>query len=179
MKGLIKWLQSFFLSMNFFYLKRWAINLKSNHFLWNVAGMIASESVLLMLMAWCLSTRTSAATNPINTWLRISSVWWVNIWQLKTELNETYLHWSLSQDEWIDTLKPGDPYASVNWIIIGSGHSMLPVWYQAITWSNVNLLSVGSSWNFSGIGIKIGIFQEYPFEMLLGNCHSFSSAIIC
>ena len=34
-------------------------------------------------------------------------------------------------------------YASVNWVIIGSGNGLSPVWRQAITWTNAGLLSVG------------------------------------
>ena len=34
-------------------------------------------------------------------------------------------------------------YASVNWVIIGSGNSLLPVRHQAITWTNACLLPIG------------------------------------
>ena len=34
-------------------------------------------------------------------------------------------------------------YVSVNCIIIGSGNGLAPVRYQAITWTNDDLLSIG------------------------------------
>ena len=34
-------------------------------------------------------------------------------------------------------------YVSLNWVIIGSGNGLLPVQYQAITWTNAALLSIG------------------------------------
>ena len=44
------------------------INLKSNRFLWNLCDTTYTESVLWVLMAWCFSTRASAATIQTNNW---------------------------------------------------------------------------------------------------------------
>ena len=47
-------------------------------------------------------------------------------------------------------------YASVNWVIIGSGNGMSPVRRQAIIWTNAGLLSIellGTSFSEIGIGI--------------------------
>ena len=30
----------------------------------------------------------------------------------------------------------------VNWVIIGSGNDLVPVWSQAISWTNASLLSI-------------------------------------
>ena len=51
-------------------------------------------------------------------------------------------------------------YASVNWINIGSGNGLPPVWRQAITWANAALLSNAPlETNFSEIRIKIHYFH--------------------
>ena len=42
-------------------------------------------------------------------------------------------------------LKPGDIDVSANVVIIGSGNGLAPVWCQAITWTNADLLSIGPS----------------------------------
>ena len=34
-------------------------------------------------------------------------------------------------------------HVSMNWISIASGNGLLPVWDQAITWTNADLLSIG------------------------------------
>ena len=41
-----------------------------------------------------------------------------------------------------NTLGPRDAYASVNWIIIGSGNGLSPTRRQAITWTGDDLLSI-------------------------------------
>ena len=38
---------------------------------------------------------------------------------------------------------PPVPHASVNWVGIGSGNGFLPVWCQAIIWTNATILSTG------------------------------------
>ena len=60
-------------------------------------------------------------------------------------------------------------YASVDWVIIGSGNGLLPVWQQAITWTNADLLSNGPiETNFRENLIKIGwfLFKEIYLQML-------------
>ena len=50
---------------------------------------------------------------------------------------------------------------SVNWVSIGSGNGLSPVWHQTITWANAGLLSIGPlGTNFSEIRIKIQIFID-------------------
>ena len=44
--------------------------------------------------------------------------------------------------EWINLFSPLD--ASVNYVVIGSGNGLVPFRHQAITWTNADLLSVGS-----------------------------------
>ena len=58
---------------------------------------------------------------------------------------------------------------SVNWVSVGLGNGLSPVWRQAITWTNAGLLSIGPlGTNFSGIQIKIQNFSliKMYFEML-------------
>ena len=51
-------------------------------------------------------------------------------------------------------------FGSVNWVIIGSNNSLLPVWCQAIIGTNAGLLLIGPSGaNFSEIRIKI----QFPY----------------
>ena len=53
-----------------------------------------------------------------------------------------------------------DTYASVKWVITGSGNGLLPVQCQAITWTNADLLSFGPlERNFSEIWLKICNFS--------------------
>ena len=57
---------------------------------------------------------------------------------------------------------------SVNWVSIGSGNGLLPVWHQAITWTNADILSKGpSGTNFSEIIIRIqlkmSLSKWWPF----------------
>ena len=47
----------------------------------------------------------------------------------------------------------------MNWVIIGLGNGLAPVRRQAITWTNVHVLSIGSlGTNFSEIRITIQNF---------------------
>ena len=56
-------------------------------------------------------------------------------------------------------------YASVNWIIIGSGNGLSPVRRQGITGTDADLLSIGSSGtNFSEIRVKIQTFHKNAFK---------------
>ena len=49
---------------------------------------------------------------------------------------------------------------SVNWVSIGSGNGLSPVWHEAITWTNAGLLSIGPlGTNSSEILIKIQNFS--------------------
>ena len=63
---------------------------------------------------------------------------------------------------------------SVNWASIGSGNGFSPVWRQAITWNNADLLSIGSlGINFSDIrnqNTKVFI-QENAFENVVCKIH--------
>ena len=54
-------------------------------------------------------------------------------------------------------------YASVNWVIIGSGNGLSSVWHQAITWTIASLLSIallGTSFSEIGIGILSFSFKQ-------------------
>ena len=37
---------------------------------------------------------------------------------------------------------PCDVYLSFNWVIIDSGNGLAPIWCQAITWTNHDLVSI-------------------------------------
>ena len=51
-------------------------------------------------------------------------------------------------------------YASGNWVSIGSGNGLAPVWRQAIAWTNADLLSIGPlGTNFSEILMLILTFS--------------------
>ena len=59
-------------------------------------------------------------------------------------------------------------YASVNWVIIGSGNGLSPVRRQAITWTNDALLSfglMGTDFSEIGIGILSFSFKKMHLEM--------------
>ena len=61
------------------------------------------------------------------------------------------------QPQWVNSsARGGCIYASLNWVIFGSGNGLSPVQRQAISWTNTGLLSIelaGAS--FSGIWIWI------------------------
>ena len=53
-------------------------------------------------------------------------------------------------------------YVSENKAIIGADNNLLPVWHQAIIWTNIGLLSTEHlGTNFYGIGIKT---QQFSFK---------------
>ena len=53
---------------------------------------------------------------------------------------------------------------SVNWVCIGSGNGLSPIWHQAIIWTSTGLLSIGpSGTNFSEILTKI---QKFSFTKM-------------
>ena len=74
-------------------------------------------------------------------------------------------------------------YAYVNWVIIGSGISMAPNRWQAITWTNEDLLSIGPlQTNFREILIEIQTFfhsRQHIWKYYLQNGSHFVSASIC
>ena len=60
-------------------------------------------------------------------------------------------------------------YASMNWVIIGPGNNLLPVWCHAITWTNAGLLSIGLLGTYFSeiwIGILTLSFRKMQFKML-------------
>ena len=61
-------------------------------------------------------------------------------------------------------------YVPVKWVSIASGNGLLPVWHQSITWTNDDLLSIGSlGTNFSEIEIKIFHSWKYIWKCHLQN----------
>ena len=59
-------------------------------------------------------------------------------------------------------------YVSVNWVSIGSGNGLSPVWQEAITWTKAGLLSSEPlRINFSEIGIELQnfSFMKMHFKM--------------
>ena len=67
-------------------------------------------------------------------------------------------------------------YASVNWVSIGSGNGLSPLWPQAIFWNNADLLSIGPlgtnlseiqikiwSFSFTEILLKVSSVKRHPF----------------
>ena len=64
--------------------------------------------------------------------------------------------------------------ASVNYVSTGSGNGLSPIWHQAITWTDANLLSIGPlRTNFSELEIKIQNFllMKMHLNMLSVKCH--------
>ena len=61
----------------------------------------------------------------------------------------------------VNSLRPSDTiYALVNCVNIGSGNGLSPIWGLAITWTNADLLSIGTvGTNLSEIWIKIRRFS--------------------
>ena len=60
------------------------------------------------------------------------------------------------------------PYDIIDLISIGSGNGFLPAWQQAITWSNINLLSSELSVTYSSeIWVKMQNFslKKMHFEI--------------
>ena len=49
---------------------------------------------------------------------------------------------------WLNSLRHSDAYASMNWVIIGSGNGLAPLWCQAITWTSADSL-IGPSGNLN------------------------------
>ena len=65
--------------------------------------------------------------------------------------------------------RKSSPPQWVNWVSIGSGNGLFPNQHQAITWTNVDLWSIGPSWtNFSEILIKI---QQLSHEKKNWKCY--------
>ena len=55
-------------------------------------------------------------------------------------------------------------YASVNWVIIGSGNGLSPAPHQAITWTNAGLLAIGRlETNFT----EVSFIQENAPEYVI------------
>ena len=55
----------------------------------------------------------------------------------------------------------------MNWIGIGSGKGLLPIWHPAIPWTNVDLFSIGlTGTNFSKIWIGGNAFENVICKML-------------
>ena len=64
----------------------------------------------------------------------------------------------------LNSLRPNDPYASLNWVIIGLDNGLSPVRRQAIIWTNAGILLIGPlGTNFSAILIGI---QAFSFKKL-------------
>ena len=68
----------------------------------------------------------------------------------------------------VNSLRPSDANASLNWVIIGSDNGLSPVRRQAIIWTNARKLLIGPlETNFSEILIGIQTFsfkKEIAFE---------------
>ena len=61
-------------------------------------------------------------------------------------------------------------YTSKNFVIIGSDNGLSPLWWQAIMWTNDDMLSIepfGKNFNEIWIKIKIFSFQNGAFEPLM------------
>ena len=61
----------------------------------------------------------------------------------KPEHCKFWLNFELDRNFGIGTEAGWRINASVNWVIIGSDNGLLPVWCQAITWTNADHLSIG------------------------------------
>ena len=67
-------------------------------------------------------------------------------------------------------------YASVNWTIIGLDNDLIPVWCQAIIWTDTGLLLIGLvQTNFNGVWIEIKKFltRKYVWKGCLQTGHHF------
>ena len=65
---------------------------------------------------------------------------------------------------------------SLNWVIIGSDNGLLPVWCQAIIWTNTWILLTGPlGTNFGEIliGIQTFSFKKLHLKTLSAKCHLF------
>ena len=66
---------------------------------------------------------------------------------------------------------------SLNWVTIDSDNGLLPVWHQAITWNNADLLSFGpfatGQWNMDLIYL---FFQKIQLNCCLQNVSHFVQA---
>ena len=66
---------------------------------------------------------------------------------------------------------PSATYCSVNWVSIGSGNGLSPLWHQAITWTDVDLLNK-LQWNLNPN--KEFFIYENAFEKIVCEMGVFS-----
>ena len=72
--------------------------------------------------------------------------------------------------------------ASMNMVIISSGNGLLPIWHQAITWTNADLLIIGPlGTNLIEIWMKIQniSISKMHWKMLSENVNHFVQTPIC
>ena len=83
--------------------------------------------------------------------------WWrFGNWKSITLITVAIIVTTSAEVTWSLMLRDAYVYAPVNWVIIGSGNGSAPVWHQAITWTNADLLPIGPlGTNFIDIWIKI------------------------
>ena len=80
----------------------------------------------------------------------------ISILDMSLKIDDLKSHLHLEAANKLTHLPLVRTYTSVNWVIIGSGNGLSPVWRQAITWTKADLLSIGLlGTNFSEIGVGI------------------------
>ena len=113
--------------------------------------------VLLITMAcYLFSTKSSWPETLTDNWL-LTEPLKSNVWEIHLRYDNFHL---LISSCWCI-------YAPLNWVSIGSGNGLSPVWCQAITWTNADFLSTGPlGTNFSEIQIKMQnlLINENAFE---------------
>ena len=96
-----------------------------------------------------------------------------NVWYFTSNLSGVSFQWSNQ------LLYPECRiYASVNWVRMGSCNGLSPIWRQAITWTNVDLLPTGPlGINFTEIRIKIRTltFKKMRLKMSFAKWRPFCS----
>ena len=85
------------------------------------------------------------------------------IYWISNKISLKYGPWTPIDKSWVLlTHLPLVPH--MNWVIIGSGNGLSPVWHQANTWNSAGILLIGPfGTNFSEISIK---FHAFSFKKM-------------
>ena len=123
------------------------------------------KSTLVQVMAWC---HQATSHYLIQCWPRFLPPYgatrpqWVELFStVEKKLQHenalfTVLQFYLIKAWWCIC-------ASVNWLTIGSDNGLLPVWYQSITWVNVDFLAVVACTNiFCVLWMKKKVCKMLP-----------------
>ena len=73
----------------------------------------------------------------------------------------------------VNSIRPDDEYASVGWVITGSGNGMAPNRHQSITWTNADVLTIeplGTKVCEILIKIQLHSYNNMNCKMSLAKC---------